>query len=223
MRIPAKAYRNRVNRAVLHLLLPAKPTTGLVRLGSDWGGWWVPESALRPGAIVYSAGVGGDISFDLAVIERGCQVWGFDPTPFVIRWIEEQDTPDGWHFVPVGLSDRAATLRFYAPAYSPEGSHSTTTIGDPSTYFDAPVDSLPALMARLGHDYIDLLKMDIEGAEADVLEHMIRDQIFPPVVCVEIDKAEPAWTTARRVRRLARSGDYTIIKVDFWNVTLARR
>ncbi len=222
MRIPAKAYRNRVNRALLHRLLPTKPATDLVRLGSAWGGWWVPESALNPGAVVYSAGVGGDISFDLAVIDRGCQVWGFDPTPFVIRWISEQDTPPGWHFVPVGLGDKAATLRFYAPAGSPEGSHSTTTVGDPDVYFDAPVDSLPALMRQLGHERIDVLKMDIEGAEAAVVEQMIREALFPRVVCVEIDKAEPAWVTYRRLRRLMKAGGYDVVKIDFWNVTLSR-
>jgi FkbM family methyltransferase len=222
MHIPVKAYRNRVNRALLHLLSPARPPADLIRLGSDWGGWWVPESRLKPDAIVYSAGVGGDISFDLAVIERGCHVWGFDPTPFVVTWIAEQDTPAGWSFVPVGLSDKAETLRFYAPAGRPEGSHSITTVGDPNVYFDAPVESLPALMRQLGHDRIDVLKMDIEGAEAAVVEQMIRERIFPDVVCIEIDKAEPAWVTARRLRRLAKAGDYTVAKIDFWNVTLTR-
>ena len=96
-------------------------TTGnLERLGSDYGGWFVPTSELSADSIVYSAGIGLDITFDKALIERcGCAVHGFDPTPasidFIARQFKEQSLSPKFCFEPVGLWDSETTLQFFAP------------------------------------------------------------------------------------------------------------
>ena len=44
-----------------------------VRLGSDYGGWWIPENlpdTFSRDSVFISAGVGEDISFDLAIVEH---------------------------------------------------------------------------------------------------------------------------------------------------------
>lgn len=41
-----------------------------MRLGSKYGGWIVPATLVRPDSVCYCVGVGEDISFDLALIER---------------------------------------------------------------------------------------------------------------------------------------------------------
>jgi hypothetical protein len=43
----------------------------------------------------------------------------------------------------------------------------------------APVQTLRDFMDELGHDYLDILKIDIEGAEYGVLEGLIRDDYMP--------------------------------------------
>ena len=44
------------------------------------GGWTVPAEAIAPGAICYCAGVGEDVSFDLALIEKhACEVFSIRP------------------------------------------------------------------------------------------------------------------------------------------------
>jgi hypothetical protein len=37
------------------------------------------------------------------------------------------------------------------------------------------------------HSHIDLLKIDIEGAELRVLNNMLNDKIYPTYLCVEFD------------------------------------
>src|SRR5262245_45261334 len=60
-------------------------------LGSEYGGWCICPDSLGPQSVVYSVGVGEDISFDLALIERfGLQVHAFDPTPKSVRWVKQQ-------------------------------------------------------------------------------------------------------------------------------------
>ena len=55
-------------------LRPGKPA-GLVRLGTDLCGWWLPEFILRPRAVAYCAGAEDDISFALALHDPGCTWW----------------------------------------------------------------------------------------------------------------------------------------------------
>eukprot|EP01084_Bolivina_argentea_P276634 472051_1 len=43
----------------------------------------------------------------------------------------------------------------------------------------AKVNTLQNWMKRFNHNYIDILKMDIEGSEYDVLEQLIKDNILP--------------------------------------------
>ena len=108
-----RALRNRVARAAVKIRLPIRERPDLVRLGCDYGGWWVPETLVSAGGTAYCAGVGYDISFDLALIERyGCEVWAFDPTPAVIEWVDGLRAPARWHFEPVGLWSRTEVIRF---------------------------------------------------------------------------------------------------------------
>ncbi len=143
-----------------------RPQLNLQRIGTDYGGWVVPAAMIRPDWICYCGGVGEDVSFDLGLIERfGCSVFAFDPTPRAITYVaEEVANGPKFHFLPVGLWAEDTTLRFYAPANPAHVSHSIVNLQKRDTYFEAPCRSVPALMRELGHDRIDLLKIDIEGA-----------------------------------------------------------
>src|SRR5665213_2396206 len=67
------------------------PAEKLERLGNDYGGWYAPTYDLYPGSIVYSAGVGQDISFDQALIGQcGCSIFAFDPTPHASDFVAQQ-------------------------------------------------------------------------------------------------------------------------------------
>src|SRR5205823_748224 len=62
----------------------------LVRIGTDYGGWTVPDGAIDASWVCYCGGVGYDVSFDLGLVERyGCVVHAFDPTPSAIRYAHE--------------------------------------------------------------------------------------------------------------------------------------
>ena len=50
------------------------------------------------------------------------------------------------------------------------------------------VDSLKNIMQKLNHTNIDLLKLDIEGAEISVLNQMLNDNIFPKYLLFQIQK-----------------------------------
>lgn len=128
-----------VSRALRALLRPVG-RADLVRIGSEYGGWWIPKDLAAPGTVAYCAGAGEDITFDLALVERGCQVTTFDPTPRAIAHVEA-NAPSGndFRFVPVGWWNEDTILRFYAPRIPQHVSHSAVNLQGTTDFFTAPV------------------------------------------------------------------------------------
>ena len=152
---------------------------GLQQLGSDDGGYHLDGSRIGREAIVYSLGIGEDISFDLSLIEQfGTDVEAFDPTPKVQDWLARQTLPPGFHFHPVGIAGHEGAITFYLPPREDWVSHSIY----PAKQYSKESVRLPVMRLRdamrcNGHSRIDLLKMDIEGAEYAVIEELIRERI----------------------------------------------
>lgn len=63
----------------------------MIRFGTDYGGYLLPENIkLDSNSIVYSIGIGEDISFDTTLSGKyNCKVYMFDPTPRSIDHVEK--------------------------------------------------------------------------------------------------------------------------------------
>jgi FkbM family methyltransferase len=209
MKVTEGSLATKVSRRVTRWLTPTTPRKGLVRLGTDYGGWWIAPDALDQASVCYSAGLGEDASFDQALLTTfGCQVWAFDPTPRAIAYAQSIADP-GFHFEPVGLWSEATEMEFFAPRDQAHVSYSIGNIQGTTESFRAKCESLQDIMGRLGHDRIDLLKLNIEGAEAAVLEDMLRSGIRPTQICVALEAIEMPWRTRRRIKDLLAAG-YTV-------------
>lgn len=144
--------------------------------GTEYGGWMICPDGLTKSSVVYSFGVGEDASFDLSLIARyGPEVCGFDPTPKSIAWVEGQTWPAQFHFHPfgIGASDRMAA--FFAPD-NPEWISHTILPRDFSAQSATHVQllRLQTIAEMLGHQEIAILKMDIEGAEYEVIGDLVK-------------------------------------------------
>jgi FkbM family methyltransferase len=142
-----------------------------------------------------------------------------DPTPRAVSYVEAvAPTSDRFAFVPVGLWDTATELRFYFPRDPALVASSVLNLQRSSEYFTAKVNTLRKLMDELGDNHIDVLKVDIEGAEHRVIESFITDGVRPVVVCVEFDQPVPVRTVLRSIRLLQQSG-YRLVRIELWNYT----
>lgn len=167
-----------------------EPREELVRLGTDYGGYVVPEHLPQADWICYSGGIGEDASFELELIARyGCDVVGFDPTPRSIGYMQElaAQTPQ-FRFLPIGLWSEDIEQRFHAPRNPEHVSHSIANLQDVDDYFVAECRSVQSVMADLGNDRIDLLKLDIEGAEYEVLPSVLDAHFGIRVLVVEFHR-----------------------------------
>jgi FkbM family methyltransferase len=186
------------------------------------GGWWFTPEDLNADSIVYSLGVGDDIDFDLSLIEKyGAEVHAFDPTPSSIDMLDARDLPQQFAFHPWAVSATDGSLMLY-PHLKKDGTKSDvmyTMIAEEETVDDAievPAYSLSTISERLGHDRIDLMKMDIEGAEYEVLDGLLSSSIKPTQLLVEFHHRFPGIgleKTADIIERLRGAG-YKIFAIS---------
>ena len=205
------------------------PRDDLVELGSrGYGFWVVPHRLLGPESICYLAGVGEDITFDLALIARfGCSVHAFDPVPVAALYASVAGRHEPrFKFHPVGLWSSDATLPLYTPAVDGHVSHSVTDLHATSKAFDAQFRSVRSLMSEFGHDRLDLLKISAEGAEYEILRGIADDDLDIRVVCVEFAQPAPRGSPEAACERMA-SGGYDLVDARVtpwtWKVTFVRR
>lgn len=168
------------------LLAPTLNCVTPVRLGDSYGGW-VFCPPLFPShlhdAIVYTIGIGRNIQWDVAMIGRyHTQHHGWDPTPTALDFVRKKSVPTNFHFHPIGLavSDGNLTLKL------PEGNHDSYTVmefgkvAQNGTVLTVPVLSLRSMMQSLNHDTVAIVKIDIEGAEFDVIRKWKEEQYTAP-------------------------------------------
>lgn len=185
-------------------------------LGTNYGGWSISINAkLDKNSIVYSGGVGEDMSFDLKLEDKyKCKVFLIDPTQRAIKHYEEVKefyntkinnfsgniqsdylyniidlNPDfnNYTYINKGLYKEKNRLKFYKQTNSNYVSQSLVSNMFGKEYDEVHVDSIKNIMKEYNHNKIDLLKLDIEGSEIDVLNQMLNDQIYPRYLCIEFD------------------------------------
>lgn len=153
--------------------------------GTEYGGWAILRDSLASSSIVYSFGVGEDITFDEALIEKyGCVVLAFDPTPKSLRWVAEQKLDPRFKIEPFGLHDKDDVLEFFEPEQDKHVSFSAHTPGRGKS-LRCEVRRLSTLLKERGHNRVDLLKMDIEGSEYGVIESILADGIEVDQLLIE--------------------------------------
>lgn len=188
----ARSIYRRVRRAVRRaagrdIQFPVQIDVPVVALGSEYGGWSISPRGLGRDSVVYSAGIGTDISFDLALIEAyGVAVHAFDPTPGSIAWLEAQSLPGCFRWKQVGIAAYDGQATFFPPENPEFISHTMlprTTAGDPAIQVE--VRRVSTLMRELGHERVDVLKMDIEGAEYEVIDDILATGPAVPQLLIE--------------------------------------
>lgn len=232
-------------------LLPAE---ALLRLGTAYGGWIIPADAgLDGNSICYLAGAGEDISFDCALVRQfGCRVRIVDPTPRAIthfgqlveavnagrRFPVNNSATDFYDlvpehlerlsFLPFGLADKDVELKFYLPKNPTHVSCSTVNLQKTEDFFTAQCHRLATVMALQGDDCLDLLKMDIEGAEYSVIRDLAASGLLPRMLLIEFDEAHSPQDNGagERIRahvQMLLDAGMRCVAVEGSNMTLVRR
>ena len=168
----------------------------LVRLGSDYGGWWIPSALIsntQLERIAISAGLGFDVSFDQKLLEAGFDVIGLDPLADCVAYANSNLRDfKGFTSIEKGLWKTTGIQSFFPPKNLNHDSWSATNIQNSSelmTKIFAVISlvDLFDLYPKLKNCDCRILKMDIEGAELDVMKSVARFEYKFDFVAIEID------------------------------------
>lgn len=154
-----------------------------VRLGTQYGGWWLDQSVIGAQPLVLDCGLGRDISFPAAFLARfGGQVIGIDPNPESIEYCEQHCPPNMqimnkalWTQADQALTFHMPRAREQLPLGADGVSGSLVDSHDyveGGTQFTTNTTSFEQLLDSLDREECDVLKLDIEGAEYEVLAHL---------------------------------------------------
>lgn len=142
--------------------------------GSDYGGFFVCPEILNNNKkmIVYSCGVGTDISFDRKILKnyKQSKIFAFDPTPISLEWIKKQKGLNNFHFFPVGISNFNGKEKMYFPKYHGVSYGIYNWSEENKDEIDVDMRTINDLAIENNHQFIDILKMDIEGSEFSVID-----------------------------------------------------
>lgn len=185
--------------------------------GNPGAAWSFCPEGLSESSIVYSFGVGEEISFDRELINRfRMTVHAFDPTPRSVAWVLAQALPDRFAFHPYGVAAQDGLRRFTPPRNQRHVSHTLLERDSPWAAIEVPVQRLATIMRTLGHTRIDLLKMDVEGAEYEVLADLLDSGIVVEQLLVEFHHRWPEvgiGRTTQTIHQLNNAG-YRIFSVS---------
>jgi FkbM family methyltransferase len=215
-----KHVARRIMPLVLH---PQSHGLKFETLGTGDGGWTIPTSIIGPGSICYCVGVGVNATFDMELARRGSRVYSFDPTPRAIQYMQSvQYDPQQLTFAPLGVWKQDTDLQFFAPFDSRHVNHSVVDLHGTGSFFTAHCKRLSTIMRENGHPRIDLLKMDIEGAWAPVVENIVDEKIDIAVLAVELDSPTSMSRISRIIRKL-KSVDLDLVYFERENYLFVKR
>lgn len=153
--------------------------------------FYYPE-ILPDNAIIYSLGVGANINFELTMLEKcNSNVFCFDPTAQSRDFIENimKDLPENFSFSNIAVGGEDGKLVLSHLKKASKKYLAGTLLNVPGNYSvgenTVPVKRIETLMKEMGHSKIDLIKMDIEGAEYEVIKDIIKTNIRPAQIALE--------------------------------------
>ena len=163
--------------------------SGYERLGTKYGGWWLDSSLIGDQPLLVDCGLGEDISFPDAFLDRfGGRVIGVAANPRSLDYCRRH-CPEGMEIRPQAMWKTAGeTLTFHLPRPQdqlPKGADGVSgSLMDSHEYVEGgqqvnvTTTSLLELLSDTGRAQCDVLKLDIEGAEYEVLEELCQSSFI---------------------------------------------
>jgi FkbM family methyltransferase len=140
---------------------------------------------LSPASVVIDGGCSYEADFSVCLMRRyGVRAFGVDPTRKhreALRRLESEH-PGRFVHVPCAIAAADGVLTFHESRVNESGSllnDHVNVLHDETTSYDVEAVTLRSLLARLDVETVDILKLDLEGAEYELLAGLTPDELQP--------------------------------------------
>ena len=141
-----------------------------------YGNYILDKNNIPKNPVVYSGGVGKNISFDLNFFNKhGGKIRLFDPTESSIQHMNKIKLPKNFKFYHYALFYKNKKIKLYQDPTNRIKSASVTNFFsfDKNSFFIANAYNLQTLTNKFGDKSIDILKLDIEGAAENLIKNYL--------------------------------------------------
>ena len=224
-----------------------------IRLGSNYGGWWVIPWGLSEDTKILSLGAGEDISFDIELVNKfNCCVNIYDPTKRAIDHFSQIKKNYGKEsfrsytdhgsqpveaypleklvnqisFIKQAVWVHSGTIKFYKPENPAHVSHS---IIQSKTNLEHEIVKCVDIL-EIPIQKFNIIKLDIEGAEVQVISRLLESvdkKHLPNQVLIELDKfKEPTFSNFFELIKfndLMLIKGFNLLKREKYNFTYYRK
>jgi len=187
------------------------------RLGTIYGGWILPKDIkLNEDSVIYSVGVGEDMSFDMILSDRHkCNIILIDPTRKAkkhyeevthyyenIKWKITGNVQEDYYGIMYPLKpdltkisyiekalwdEKMDEVKFYKQDNEDYVSQSLMEGIYGEKYDIVSTETLKNIRDENEDFDIDILKLNTSGAEIKILHSMLNENIFPNYICINFN------------------------------------
>lgn len=162
-----------------------------------YGNYFLDPAGIGERPVVFSAGVGEFIDFDLALLERhDVRLFLIDPTPSSKRYIETVRLPPNATFHALAIADRDGEIEMFSDNLEADleatPSISSRNRGFGSKSLRVECRRIKTLMEEQRIEHLDILKLDIEGAAIAALRDTLAEGIYPGQIAAEFERPQRA-------------------------------
>lgn len=166
---------HRLKKSLARRLAEASLPKGYKKLGTRYGGWWIDTAIIGEDSLLIDCGLGEDISFPILFLGKfGGRVIGIEANPKSIRYCENR-LPEKMLLLHRAFWINAGEIIDFFLPESPDfvsGSLLSNHKYAGSDRISVMTTNLDQVLALGGREECDVLKMDIEGAEYEVLNEL---------------------------------------------------
>jgi FkbM family methyltransferase len=178
------------------------------------------------GGVAVDVGCGWEADFSQLMIGRhGLDAYGVDPTrkhASALHALEEK-TNGKFHHLPLAVSRESGHITFHESRDHESGSilnEHTNIQNDETVSYEVESVALNDLLKRIGTGRVDILKLDLEGAEYGLLESVTGQELEPfSQIFIEFHHHCTGYTrrdTRRMVKRITGNG-FRVFTLDLHN------
>ena len=155
-------------------------------LGNSYSGYWFPEKLIESEGTIWGVGLGMDSSFELELGERGWKVIGFEPDIICFQQAEEELRDINSQLFPYGLWDKNGVFESFGESISLVNIFENFS-GNKDSLQIYNIHEIADSLQLDKQKYPRVLKMNIEGAEREVLHAMIENPLSFEIVLFQAE------------------------------------
>ena len=163
-------------------------------IGLEHGKYYIPKEFFKKNnknLWILSAGVGDNITFDEELLSLGYKIIFVDPTPNAIKYFDKyfdkKKFKNSFVFYKKALWNNEDKIKFFSSDSDKIISNSIANANNSKNFIEVPCITLDKIQKNLNFDNYSLIKIDIEGAELNVIRDLIKKKISTEVLLIEFD------------------------------------